>query len=61
MVSANGVGVAIGALLTWVTDAGIVQLAEQTWRRYKVDFVITNLDIFKVCLGVTIIQIGLNC
>lgn len=30
MVSADGVGVTVGALLTGVTDAGVVQLAEQT-------------------------------
>lgn len=31
--SADGVGVAVGAFLTRVTDAGIVQLAQQTCSR----------------------------
>lgn len=31
MVSANRVGVTVGALLTRVADAGVVELAQQTW------------------------------
>lgn len=30
MVSTNRVGVTVGALLAWVTDAGVVQLAQQS-------------------------------
>lgn len=31
MISADGVGVTVGAFLTGVTDAGVVQLAQQSW------------------------------
>lgn len=31
MISADGVGVTVGALLARVADAGVVQLAQQTW------------------------------
>lgn len=33
MISTDRVGVTVGALLTRVADAGIVQLAKQTWCR----------------------------
>lgn len=32
MVSIDRVGVTVGAFLTGVTDAGIFQLTQQTWR-----------------------------
>ena len=31
VVPADGVGVTVGAFLTRVTDAGVVQLTQQTW------------------------------
>lgn len=31
VISTDGVGVTVGALLTRVADAGVVQLAQQTW------------------------------
>lgn len=46
VVPVDRVGVAVGALLTRVTDAGIVQLAQQTWYRdHKVNFIICGLSV----------------
>ena len=40
MAPSHRVGVTVGALLTRVADAGVIQLAEQTWHRvHEVDFV----------------------
>lgn len=35
VVSANRVGVTVGAFLTRITDAGIIQLAQQPWKTIK--------------------------
>lgn len=35
VVSANRVGVTVGAFLTWIADAGVIQLAQQPWKTIK--------------------------
>lgn len=43
MVSADGVGVTVGAFLTGVADAGVVQLAQKSWyTTQKMDFIILD-------------------
>lgn len=43
VISADGVGVTIGAFLTGVADAGVVQLAQQSWCTIqKMNFVIPD-------------------
>lgn len=43
MISTDGVGVTVGAFLTRVADAGVVQLAQQSWfTRQKTDFIILD-------------------
>lgn len=43
VISTDGVGVTVGALLTRVADAGVVQLAQKTWcTTEKADFTILN-------------------
>lgn len=38
MVSTDGVGVAVGAFLAGVADAGVVQLAQESWSmKHKAD------------------------
>lgn len=43
VISADGVGVTVGALLTRVADAGVVQLAQQSWyTTHNMDFIILD-------------------